>query len=708
MFNKKLISLCLAAIMTASAVPTSVLAASIGSSSTDASIGEDVVQSAQTKYSEFSEGVVDTEVYLTVNDKDIIVGVPTEVIVSGTPNDRGSYVGEYAVSVKGDIAGNELICVTPDNETVTLQQRGKSNKTANILQEQIMFDCNEIANGTTTNGIITAEGLTAGSWHSNFNFNVSIVKINRYYSSIELAAQDINNNTINSETSVADMPTAEGAACGVYKNSSTGTYRIEVYKDLSNVQAITLNENTEIDLNDHSITFVNGSGINFEKSLTVTDGEINTTDSITLNQTVSAHDYTLVTKGVTYNCEATANGVSAVVSNCGTNVIDNCKINITGGYSSSVFSAGLVFNDKTGVATVSNTNIDEYLLEIQPSLFGLKSSGNLIGNNLNINMRVDSKVASRFAIVGVFSSGAYTNLCDINVTQDLSTSVNRGGSGIQINNTTEGDSSATLENCNIDINAMYESLPSNLYSCVGTNLVNCSTALIKNCNFNVIAYSGIAIKNGYYTNATKFNNKNNLTIDGGYYSVNAIKTKNGDARNKAIENSAKLTIKENSGKVYAHGGNSAIGVRGITTSTNIYGGTFCSANHGGIYDDGFAGSITNIYGGKFYNTQTAGEETVSGVTAFGGFYCGANSIINIENATIMGGASGLRIKNDDSASVPETVTGSNVTISNSYVEGTNRAFSIDVGQLTINEGVTTKYGTQEIQQNGGTVVDNRR
>lgn len=706
MLNKKLISLCLAAIMTASAVPTSVLAASMGSSSADANIGEDVVQNAQTKYSEFSEGTVDTEVYLTVNNKDIIVGVPTEVIVSGTPNDRGSYVGEYAVSVKGNIAGNELICVTPDSETVTLQQTGKSNKTANILQEQIMFDCNEIANGTTTNGIITAEGLTAGSWHSNFNFNVSIVKINRYYSSIELAAQDINNNTINSETSVADMPTAEGAACGVYKNSSTGTYRIEVYKDLSNVQAITLNENTEIDLNDHLITFVNGSGITFEKNLTVTDGEINTTNSVALNQTVPAHDYALVTKGVTYNCEATANKVSAVASNCGTNIVDNCKINITGSGNSSVYCDGLDFLDKTGSATISNTNIDMYLLETQSA--GLLTYGSLTGDNLNINIRSDSKVVSNLGLFGVIAFGTYTSLYDVNITQDASSSINKCCEGIRIDSGTENGSQAVLENINVNINSLFESLPSKLLTSNGIYLKSVSSCLLKNCNSNVVACSGTAIRNGYYTNATSFNNKNNLTIDGGYYFVNAFKTKNGDARNKAIENSAKLTIKENSGKVYAHGGNSAIGIRGVTTSTNIYGGTFCSANHGGIYDDGFAGSITNIYGGKFYNTQTAGEETVSGVTAFGGFYCGANSIINIENATIMGGASGLRIKNDDSVSVPETVTGSNVTISNSYVEGTNRAFSIDVGQLTINEGVTTKYGTQEIQQNGGTVVDNRR
>lgn len=704
MLNKKLISLCLAAIMTASAVPTSVLAASMGSSSADANIGEDVVQNAQTKYSEFSEGTVDTEVYLTVNDKDIIVGVPTEIIVSGTPNDRGSYVGEYAVSVKGDIAGNELICVTPDSETVTLQQTGKSNKTANILQEQIMFDCNEIANGTTTNGIITAEGLTAGSWHSNFNFNVSIVKINRYYSSIELAAQDINNNTINSETSVADMPTAEGAACGVYKNSSTGTYRIEVYKNLSNVHAITLNENTEIDLNDHLITFVNGSGITFEKNLTVTDGEINTTDSITLNQTVSAHDYALVTRGVTYNCEATANKVSAVVSKCGTNIVDNCKINTTGSGSSSVTSAGLVFSDNTGDVTISNTNIDMYLLETQ-ALIGLQTSGNLIGNNLNINMRADSKVSSNFIIVGINAFGTYTNLCDVNITQNTSGSINKGCEGIRIDSRTGKDSQAILENFNININSLYESFPSKIIDSCGIFLKSVSSCLIKNCNSNVITYSGYAVLNGYYTNATSFNNKNNLTIDGGYYYVNAVKISGGDSRNFAIDNCAKLTIKENSGKVYAHGGNSAIRVRGVT-STTIYGGTFCSANHGGMYDVGLSGSVTNIYGGKFYNTQTAGEETISGVTAFGGFYCGANSVINIENATIMGGASGLRIKNADS--VPVTVTGSNVTISNSYVEGTNQAFSIDVGQLTINEGVTTKYGTQEIQQNGGTVVDNRR
>lgn len=172
MLNKKLISLCLAAAMTASAVPTSVFAASIGSSSTDANIGEDTAQSAQTSYAEIFKNNNETQVYLTIDDKDRVVSLPTTVVLSGAPDAQGKYIGKYSVGVSGDMSGKKIVKVEPE-ATASLTQRGKNNVTAFIAQDQVSFNTDDFKNKTVTNGSVFADSLTAGSWNSNFNFNVS-------------------------------------------------------------------------------------------------------------------------------------------------------------------------------------------------------------------------------------------------------------------------------------------------------------------------------------------------------------------------------------------------------------------------------------------------------------------------------------------------------------------------------------------------------
>ena len=170
--NKKVIALCTAAIMAISAVPISAFASSTGSTSANTGIGEDKVQNAKTQYSEKTDSNTQTAVYLTVDDSDLIVSLPTTVIVSGTPDSSGNYTGNYSVGVKGNMSGSKQVSITPD-ENVTLAQKGKENKEAAITQQQTVFTTDDFKNGTVTNGAITAQGLTAGSWNGQFNFNIS-------------------------------------------------------------------------------------------------------------------------------------------------------------------------------------------------------------------------------------------------------------------------------------------------------------------------------------------------------------------------------------------------------------------------------------------------------------------------------------------------------------------------------------------------------
>lgn len=170
---KYLLSSCLtAAILISSAIP--VFASSTGSSSDDLSAGSDIVQNASTQYAEFGEGNADTDVYLTVDTNNVVVGVPTSIILSGIPDENGSYSAEYSITASGDIPGNTKLSVAPKNNTVSLSQEGKDNIDADIVQEKTVFNCDDLKNGSSAKGKVTATALSAGSWKANSKFVIKM------------------------------------------------------------------------------------------------------------------------------------------------------------------------------------------------------------------------------------------------------------------------------------------------------------------------------------------------------------------------------------------------------------------------------------------------------------------------------------------------------------------------------------------------------
>ncbi len=116
-------------------------------------------------------------------DGTVMVVVPKVVILDGVSGD-----GAYVVKVKGNIAGNEVITVAPDAE-VAMKQAGKDDVIATITQAKQRFayngttavaDADDLAKTVTTDyatttvdATIQADGLTAGSWHGTFAFNIS-------------------------------------------------------------------------------------------------------------------------------------------------------------------------------------------------------------------------------------------------------------------------------------------------------------------------------------------------------------------------------------------------------------------------------------------------------------------------------------------------------------------------------------------------------
>ena len=153
---------------------TSVFASSVGSIANDTTVGVDTAQNAQTTYAEKGIGTSSTDVYLTIDNSNITVGVPTTVIVSGTPTSEGKYIGDYSVAVSGDMSGSDVLTVEPDSSTIDLHQSGKNDITASVSQVKTVFNNAELATGTTTTGKVEATSLTAGSWNSSFVMNIQV------------------------------------------------------------------------------------------------------------------------------------------------------------------------------------------------------------------------------------------------------------------------------------------------------------------------------------------------------------------------------------------------------------------------------------------------------------------------------------------------------------------------------------------------------
>lgn len=113
-----------------------------------------------------------TSVKATV-DSEAVVWLPTNITISGTPDENNQYTGEGAVIVEGDIAGNEIITVTPDS-SISLQQPGKDDIAAQVTQEKTSFTYDDIQNSNSAVTSISTNTLSAGEWNSVLHYNVTL------------------------------------------------------------------------------------------------------------------------------------------------------------------------------------------------------------------------------------------------------------------------------------------------------------------------------------------------------------------------------------------------------------------------------------------------------------------------------------------------------------------------------------------------------
>ena len=97
------------------------------------------------------------------------VTIPKTIVLSGTLKSAS-----YHVKAEGDIAGDETIDVTPD-DNFNLYSVNKDTQTASVSQDRTSWfysNLNENANGQ-----IKAPTITAGKWQGTFNFNINLTKV---------------------------------------------------------------------------------------------------------------------------------------------------------------------------------------------------------------------------------------------------------------------------------------------------------------------------------------------------------------------------------------------------------------------------------------------------------------------------------------------------------------------------------------------------
>lgn len=453
---KKAISLGLVSAMAITAFPISTFAASVGSDSMNTLIGEDTAQNAKTQYSEIAIDDAQTEVYLTVEDKDLIASLPTTIIVSGAPTSDGKYIGNYSVGVSGDMSGDKLVTIEPENDNVALKQKGKNDKTATITQEQTEFDSDDFKNKAQTTGAVTADRLTAGSWNGSFNFNINSKKIHySYYSSIELAANDANNMT----TANADITedNYDNAVAALFINN--GKANIKMLKNETNVSDVILSQDVSINLANHTLTFASGKHLTYNKSFYIYNGTLNGVNSASVILGAKTNlNSSLKINNVTVNQEMTKDVKtnSLVVDTSSSNINSNNLTIVQSGVSSESYSAtGIVtrntssestFNHYKFYSTVENTKRvracqvtgtttfnDPYseVSTVNGPVQGFLSSTN--ATSLKINNATINNKSTNGTVLGIYSQGS---TCYVDNSEVITNGTNAMTGSIEVDNAT--------------------------------------------------------------------------------------------------------------------------------------------------------------------------------------------------------------------------------------------------------------------------------
>lgn len=123
----------------------------------------------------WNNGTIKEEVKVTaVKTADFTITIPKEITMDGDTRSAN-----YTVNVKGDIAGDQKITVTPDASFNLAETGGKADVPTTVTQDDVTFLPTDIYYGVakdqpgkTVDGKLEASTLSAGQWSGKFNFTI--------------------------------------------------------------------------------------------------------------------------------------------------------------------------------------------------------------------------------------------------------------------------------------------------------------------------------------------------------------------------------------------------------------------------------------------------------------------------------------------------------------------------------------------------------
>ena len=157
---------------------------SVGSDSSNTSVGVDTTQGKSTEY---ENATINSTTYTKDNAVSVYatktswvtVSVPKTLILGPDASNSSKYSCSFDVSVEGDIAGAQSVTITPSESSSLVEVDGKKTSPECAItlngKNAITYSANDLVAGKkTATGKITTDGMKAGTYKTNMIFNVAI------------------------------------------------------------------------------------------------------------------------------------------------------------------------------------------------------------------------------------------------------------------------------------------------------------------------------------------------------------------------------------------------------------------------------------------------------------------------------------------------------------------------------------------------------
>lgn len=561
-------------------------------------------------------------------------------------------------------------------------------------------------------------------------FTVAWDTVNTYYSSLALAVADANHLT----TENADLNTTENAVAALSISGDSAC--ITLLNNSLDTPSLIIDVDADINLNGNQVVFTDTAGITYNSNLSIYNGALSgRAQGSFIKQGTSDSSLSFSISDTTVNVDLDGNAASPLVSVfLPTNsvfVADNLTVNAN------------IINDKSShVNAIAYKNADTQseitnctfrLISEQPvasRIWGLMLGGNTTFSDNTIEYEINEYSGSQ--CYGLVKTQGTLNLLNSKIVMNLSApnTANSTIYGVYHAPSASGAESVLFcQNNDIHINCNLLSEVTDASNRISLSALRVTRAEISSVSDRFSVTTDTIYNNVISPNVVYIGYSPCAEFDNVYVYATAKPSYNPDASGMGTGMrivSSKATLTKNNGENYVHGSHSGISASGADTHLYIYGGTYESPAHGGLYFTGSNGSTLETYHSSFLNTQYYGEvfdDTVldrQGAYYVADFGCTAN----IDDCFIAGGKFGFRVKyyqnlNADGVD-KNTVHHADATIKNSYIYGDYVAIHDDLypgmGTLTVGENVTLEWGGMSPLDDipydiwawrGADVVDNR-